>query len=203
MATWLTHLRVAEKVSDKINISDRSLFFAGCIAPDSDALSDISHWCADGDKTTCDAQGFYIKYVSDKPQTIDTDFYWGYYIHLLTDILWHEQKIVPLKHESKDNIRAIKKKWRAVDNCFLADHSDFKPLTEMKYAIECTRKYERQRLDYYAIDQLKKLVGGILNNLDIAEAEIQSRDAAMEADIEQFINECVEFIALKPKEGAK
>jgi hypothetical protein len=26
MATWLTHLRVAEKVSDQLNITDRSLF---------------------------------------------------------------------------------------------------------------------------------------------------------------------------------
>jgi len=43
MATWLTHLRVAERVADQINISDRSLFFAGSIAPDSDMLSDISH----------------------------------------------------------------------------------------------------------------------------------------------------------------
>jgi hypothetical protein len=115
MATWLTHLRVAERVSDPINISDKSSFFAGSIAPDSDTLSDISHWCANGDKTTCDAQGFYIKYISDSLHTEDKDFYWGYYIHLLTDILWHEQKIVPLKHESKDTIRVIKQKWRNVD----------------------------------------------------------------------------------------
>ena len=66
MATWLTHLRVAERVSEQINISDRSLFFAGNIAPHSDTLSDISDWCANGDKTTCDVQGFYIKYISDR-----------------------------------------------------------------------------------------------------------------------------------------
>lgn len=66
MATWLTHLRVAERVADKINISDRSLFFAGSIAPDSDMFSDISHWCANGDKTTCDVKGFYINYISDQ-----------------------------------------------------------------------------------------------------------------------------------------
>lgn len=201
MATWLTHLRVAEKVFDIINISDRSLFFAGSIAPDSDTPSDISHWCANGDKTTCDAQGFYIKHVSENPQTTDTDFYWGYYIHLLTDILWHEQKIVPLKHESKDNIRAIKQKWRAVDNCFFAAYSDFKPLTEMKYAMERTSKYEKRWLDYYTAGQVKKLIGGILNSLDIA--EIQSRDATIETEIGQFVDECVEFITLKLKEGIK
>ena len=85
MATWLTHLRVAERVADQINISDRSLFFAGSIAPDSDTIPDISHWCTNADKTTCDAQGFYIKYIPDSLHTEDKDFYWGYYIHLLTD----------------------------------------------------------------------------------------------------------------------
>lgn len=200
MATWLTHLRVAERVADQINISDRSLFFAGSIAPDSDMFSDISHWCANGDKTTCDVQGFYINYISDSLHAEDKDFYWGYYIHLLADILWHEQKIVPLKHESKDNIRAIKQKWRTVDISFLSDNRNFKPLTEMKYAMEYTSKYDKQCLDYYTAGQIKKLVGGILSNLDIAEAAIQSRDAIMETEIEQFINECEEFIALKLKE---
>lgn len=39
MATWLTHLRVAERVADQINISDRGLFFAGSIAPDSEFIA--------------------------------------------------------------------------------------------------------------------------------------------------------------------
>ena len=71
MATWLTHLRVAERVADKINISDRSLFFAGSIAPDSDMFSDISHWCANGDKTTCDVNPTFGK-MSKKTTKIAT-----------------------------------------------------------------------------------------------------------------------------------
>jgi hypothetical protein len=200
MATWLTHLRIAEKVSAQINISDRSLFFAGSIAPDSDMPSDISHWCVNGDKTTCDVHGFYINCISDSLYVEDKDFYWGYYIHLLTDILWHEQKIMRLKHESKAAIKAIKQKWRTADIGFLSDNRNFKPLIEMKYAMDYTSKYDKQRLDYYTADQVKKLVGGILSNLDIAEAAIQSRDAVVETEIKQFINECTEFIALNLKE---
>ncbi len=128
MATWLTHLRVAEKMSNQINITDRSLFFAGSIAPDTDIPSDISHWCTSADKTTCDAHGFYIKYISHNLQTEDKDFYYGYYIHLLTDILWHKQKITSIKNESKDKIKAIKQKWRNADLSFLADYKEFKPL---------------------------------------------------------------------------
>ena len=147
MATWLTHLRIAEKVSAQINISDRSLFFAGSIAPDSDMPSDISHWCVNGDKTTCDVHGFYINCISDSLHVEDKDFYWGYYVHLLTDILWHEQKIMRLKHESKAAIKAIKQKWRTADIGFLSDNRNFKPLIEMKYAMEYTSKYDKQRLD--------------------------------------------------------
>lgn len=200
MATWLTHLRISERVSDQINISDRSLFFAGSIAPDSDAPSDISHWCANGDKTTCDAQGFYISCISDSPHAEDKDFYWGYYVHLLTDILWHEQKIVPLRHESKDAIKAIKQKWRTADIGFLSDNRIFEPLIKMKYEMEHTNKYDKRWLDYYIAGQVKKLVGGILSSLDIAEATIQSKDAVMDREIEQFIDDCSEFVALKLKE---
>lgn len=195
MATWLTHLRVAEKVSDLINIKDKSYFFAGSIAPDSDIPPDVSHRCVDGDKTTCDAQGFVIKYVLDNPQTVDLDFYWGYYIHLLTDILWHEQKIVPLNYENKDNIKVMKQKWRSVDHYFLAAHRDYNPLHVIKYAMEHSNKYEKQWFDYYTVHQFKKLIGGILNNFD--HVQIQSRDEGMETQIEQFIDECVEFITLK------
>ncbi len=34
-------MRVAEKVSDQLNVTDTNLFFAGSIAPDTDMLSDI------------------------------------------------------------------------------------------------------------------------------------------------------------------
>lgn len=36
MATLLTHLRIAERLSDQINIIDRSVFFVGSIAPDTE-----------------------------------------------------------------------------------------------------------------------------------------------------------------------
>lgn len=123
---------------------------------------DISHWCVNADKTTCDAQGFYIKYISGNLHTEDKDFYYGYYIHLLTDILWHKQKIVPLKNESKDTIRVIKQKWKNVDITFLADNKDFKPLMEMEYAMKYTSKYDKLWLDYYKDGQVKKLVESVL-----------------------------------------
>ena len=66
MATWLTHLRISERLIDKINISDHSLFFAGSIAPDTDISPAISHWCIGSDKETCDVRDFYSKYILKK-----------------------------------------------------------------------------------------------------------------------------------------
>ena len=77
MATWLTHLRVSMKLITKIKISDHSLFIAGSIAPDTNISPDISHWCVNGDKTTCDVSGFYCKYISNDSASSDFDFYLG------------------------------------------------------------------------------------------------------------------------------
>jgi hypothetical protein len=115
MATWLTHLRVSERLINKIKISDNSLFFAGSIAPDTDILPDTSHWCVHRDKTTCDVSNFYYKYVSNYATSSDFDFYLGYYVHLLTDVMWHKQKIAPLKVLDKAIIKNAKESWKSVD----------------------------------------------------------------------------------------
>ena len=121
----------------------------------------------------------------------------------MTDIFWHEQKIAQLKNESEDTIKATKQKWRSVDNSFLVDYKDFKPLAEMKYAFEFTTKYDKQWLDYYAAGQVKEVIGCILSAFKIAEIENQSRDSVAETEIGRFIEDCVRYINLKLKEGVK
>lgn len=53
MATWMTHLRVADRLYNRLKISDDALYFTGCIAPDANEPPDKTHWCVNGDKTTC------------------------------------------------------------------------------------------------------------------------------------------------------
>lgn len=107
-----------------------------------------------------------------------------------------------MKHESKDRIRAIKQKWKNVDISFLADR-DFKPLIEMEYAVKCTSKYDKLWLNYYKDGQVKKLVESIISNLSTLKIEKQSWDTAAESEIEQFADECAEYIGQILKEGAK
>jgi hypothetical protein len=190
MATWLTHLRVSERLIDKIKVSDNSLFFAGSIAPDTDILPDISHWCNNGDKTTCDVSSFYCKYISNHATSGDFDFYLGYYVHLLTDVMWQKQKITSLKMLDKDTIRNVKESWRSVDYSFLSNQKEYYPIIAMRD----TTKYEKQWFDYYTLSQVKELVEYITNSCKVCSDEIPYADMNVKHEIEQFIDEVSIYI---------
>ncbi len=184
MATWLTHLRVSERLIDKIKISDHSLFFAGSIAPDSDILPDISHWCVNGDKTTCDVSSFYYKYITNYTFPSDFNFYLGYYVHLLTDVMWHKQKIAPIKIFDKVIIKNIKETWKRVDYNFLSNQKEFYPIIAMGE----TAKLKKQWFDYYTFSQVKELVEYITNSCKVSSDETQYVDINVKHEIEQFID---------------
>lgn len=98
MASWLTHLRVAEKIKQKIPEIDFSYFIIGSIAPDSEEPEDDSI-------SKMDDSVFFDSYL--KPEKIMTrsdstrSFLWGYYFHLITDKLWLEDYFRPLSLQYK------------------------------------------------------------------------------------------------------
>lgn len=185
MATWLTHLRVSERLIDKIKISDHSLFFAGSIAPDTNISPDVSHWCVNGDKATCDVNRFYYKHIFNYTTSSDVDFYIGYYVHLLTDVMWQKQKIKQIKMLDKETIMNIKESWRSVDYNFLLNQKQFYPINAMKD----TEKYQKQWFDYYTIGQIKELVERITNSSKVNSDEDIFVDINVKLEIEQFIEE--------------
>lgn len=191
MATWLVHLRVADKIFDSMDIRDGSLFFAGSIAPDADNLPDTSHRCKNGDKTTCDADGFYKEYLRGKTETPLFDFYTGYYIHLLTDVLWHTQKIEPLKHRSKDEIKTVKQAWRSVDQAFLFENPAFRPINMLA---EATTDPAQKTV---TADTVKAFIEGIAK---YKVTEPVRAEAGVQNEIEQFVGECAAFILAKLNE---
>lgn len=185
MASWLTHLRVSERLCDKIKISDNSLFFAGSIAPDTDISPDISHWCINGDKRTCDVSSFYCKYISNCNASSDFAFYLGYYVHLLTDIMWHKQKNEPIKTYDKAIIKNIKESWKSVDYYFLSIHKDFFPIV----AVSDTAKFKKQWFDYYILSQVKELIEHIIESSKVCGNETLYIDMNVKNEIERFIDE--------------
>lgn len=140
MATWGLHLRVAEELLKKNHTFDEESFVVGNIGPDCGVPNEdwsqfsppteISHWSEKGRKNI-DAQGFYNTYLlSDLVDKKEWSFYWGYYVHLFTDIQW-SQKITEKKEShihyarlktDSQFIWTIKKDWYDLDRVYLRDN---------------------------------------------------------------------------------
>lgn len=99
MATWVTHLMVADGVLDKVSGLDRHGFCVGNIAPDCNVENEdwteftppraVTHWMSGERKAASDCGRFYDKYIQNRRQDIRTEeeysFLLGYYAHLITD----------------------------------------------------------------------------------------------------------------------
>lgn len=146
MASWMVHLRIADKLLDQIPDLSPVEFIVGNIAPDSGVPNEdwsafspptsISHFKKDGQKACPEA--FAAKYVTPAQCAQYDDrqyaFYLGYLTHLMTDVLWSDKIAVPtLKKYAKDDapdreafIWQIKEDWYDLDYKYLRDHPGFR-----------------------------------------------------------------------------
>ncbi len=145
MASWLVHLRVADKLLNEIEELVEMKFIMGNIAPDSGVpnedgtsfvpSSKISHFQPLNSKEKCVMpEKFVEKYLLGKAYDVQTlSFYLGYYTHLLTDVLWKEKIADPCvkkyaKEFSEDAglmWEEIKRDWYDLDHLYLKKHLDF------------------------------------------------------------------------------
>ena len=123
MASWLTHLRIAEKIKQKIKDIDLSYLMVGSSAPDAALLN-----TAKSDSLPSKEE-FYSKHLIPEKLFLRSDmtrsFLWGYYFNLLTDQLWTEQFVKPLSTDYAE-------KYQNPEKCF----SDF--IEEEQTAIDFT-----------------------------------------------------------------
>ena len=166
MATWITHLRIAENILNKGYDLDTTAFTVGNIGPDSGVPNEdwssfnpsknITHWLDDAEKIN--AKAFYDKYIDNTTLKQDKayfSFILGYYVHLLTDIEWSKltdaKKINPLYKEgfSKDPkfIWTIKKDWYGLDFLYLKNNCKSLFFTVFKNILEVPNY-----LDYFPVN---------------------------------------------------
>jgi hypothetical protein len=142
LATWLAHLRIAEKVKERIPEIDLSYLMMGSIAPDSgkpdetyrnyDPPKEVTHFEVNkgGEKSKIDLDAFFEKYLAPSKIFTRSDstrsFLWGYYFHLLTDSIWVEKYLLPNRkvyeaenHEDKDFINIMREEIYALDFIYL------------------------------------------------------------------------------------
>lgn len=177
MATWITHLRIAENILNKGYDLNTTAFTVGNIGPDSGVPNEdwssfnpsknITHWIDDANEIN--AKAFYDKYINNTTLRQDKDSYsfiLGYYVHLLTDIEWSKlidvKKINPLYKEGLDKdpkfIWTIKKDWYGLDFLYLKNNPKSLFFTVFKNILEVP-----DYLDYFPANAFKTQVKYITN----------------------------------------
>lgn len=145
MASWMIHLRIADKLLDQIPNLSPIEFIMGNMAPDSGVPSAdgsqfypsvrISHFRTDDGigKKEIDLDAFLNQYFS--PELCSSydgrqyAFFLGYYVHLLTDCLWSDAVAFPsmIKHSETGNWpNEVKKDWYDLDFLYLKKHPGFR-----------------------------------------------------------------------------
>src|SRR5688500_4628335 len=100
MGTWISHLRVAEILLDKLPYLDAAVFACGSLSPDSgipnadwsafDPPKEVTHFLDRGqDEGRIKDLEFYRAYLADVPRdNPNYSFLLGYFLHLIYDNLW-------------------------------------------------------------------------------------------------------------------
>lgn len=168
MATWMVHLRVADRFLDRVEKERREEFLVGSVAPDcgygsKDSFSGFipptstTHWTPTGRKNDIDIDRFFDTYLKNADCWGDAAFYLGYLIHLLTDIKWGMGMYLPTKIKYREQYKQnpeflleIKKDWNDLDYRFIAENPDFRGFKKF-----CRIGEISDYLPYYEHGQLK------------------------------------------------
>ncbi|NLO48868.1 MAG: zinc dependent phospholipase C family protein [Clostridiales bacterium] len=120
MATWVTHLMIADGVMKRCRNLDRRGFCVGNIAPDCNVENEdwthftppreITHWMSGKRKVVSDSDSFCKEYILKPKNEIKLheqySFLLGYYVHLITDAAYQGY--------IRDDKR-VKDIWRRID----------------------------------------------------------------------------------------
>lgn len=149
MASWMIHLRVAQQIYEKLNLSEREAFVMGNLAPDSgvptadgtgfEPDAGVSHFRTideNGIKDVHEEQ-FVERYFSKEKRLGYSEreyaFYFGYLAHLLTDKLWACEIVYRAKEKFRKEFtennsyfwEQIKKDWYDLDFLYLKKNPNF------------------------------------------------------------------------------
>ena len=119
MATWVTHLMIADSVLKHFPNIDRRGFCVGNIAPDGNVENEdwtaftpsreVTHWMQGARKKASDCDAFYDEYIAKRRDRIQSTeefaFLMGYYAHLITDAAF--QKMI----RDEDRVKAV---WKRI-----------------------------------------------------------------------------------------
>ena len=202
MASWMIHLRIADKLLDQIPGLSPIEFIMGNLAPDSGLEVDghfvpdqrISHFRRDdlSGKKDIDLEAYRSKYLSpaatagyDEKQYA---FYLGYYTHLLTDSIWSDRIAWPTRQRFENASWAeIKKDWYDLDRLFLKKRPGFRAFRAYLGSVGFVNSY----IDFFPADAFdirrEAVTSFYLSPGDDPDREYRFLS---EAEMDRFVEEC-------------
>ena len=221
MASWMVHLRIADKLLDQITGLSPIEFLMGNMAPDSGVPNEdwssftpsyaVSHFKTGDEKAGPDA--FADKYFLEEQQKQYDEgqfaFYLGYLSHLLTDKLWSRQIARPSFRRYIGGeppyrgpmVDKIKDDWYDLDFKYLRDHPGFRGF---RVYLGCVgfRNVYLEEFSEDAIDNRRQYITGFYlegkDNLDreypyLTEAEMDAFVAGAAEDILKLLKDYVKI----------
>ncbi|MBQ8813284.1 MAG: zinc dependent phospholipase C family protein [Lachnospiraceae bacterium] len=215
MASWMVHLRVADALLDKFNGLTETAFVVGNIAPDSGVPTpdgrayvpdkNTSHFKRPDKtgKTEISPEAFADQYFTKEMRAgynrKQYSFYLGYYVHLLTDVLWKQEVWYPAVNayraayeaDPQEMIRKWKRDWYDLDFRYLREHPDFRAFQIYEQAIG----FENGYLDIFAgdafDDRRKYITGFYRKGREDLDREYPYLN---EKQMDKFVEDAVEYI---------
>lgn len=210
----MVHLRVGDRVFEQLFDILPHEFIVGNIAPDCGVPNEdwsvftpskeISHFKTD-DGDIEQAENFANKYLYGRSHTKEEfSFYLGYYVHLVTDVLWYKriyqmtkEKFWEQFEKDKEFIWEVKRDWYDLDFRFLRSNPDFWPFDELKKAKEFKNSYMEEFDESAFADRIKYIVefyeSSSVRNLD------REYPYLNEIEADRFVEETVAYILSEPK----
>ncbi len=171
MASWMVHLRIADKMLSELEDIDEKAFVIGNIAPDSGVPNEdwsrftppkvVSHFkTRPEDELFFDIDKFCAEYYNEelikKYSRKQYSFFLGYYIHLLTDIEWTRGIYAELLKAYPEEAKADKNKlvwtakgdWYDLDFLYLEQHPGFRAFSIYENAVD----YDNEFMDIFSKD---------------------------------------------------
>ncbi len=166
MASWMVHLRIADRLLAHWPDLDAAAFVMGNIAPDSgvpnadwtrfEPPKTVSHFKAYPDPAGAFCSKYFNDALREKYSRREDSFFLGYYVHLLTDAEWVREVYAPLLHAHPDEaaadkgrlISAAKEDWYDLDFLYLEQHPDFRAFS----VYENTADFDNVFMDIFCKD---------------------------------------------------
>lgn len=146
MGTWISHLRIAEKLLDYFPQLDEVTFAFGNLSPDSgipnadwtefDPPKEVTHFLRKGEgENAIHDLLFYEQYLANIRPEHDIKLYsfrLGYFFHLICDIMWAKRIGAATKRDfkelfdknPKEAVGIVKDDWYGLDQLYVRDHPE-------------------------------------------------------------------------------